>query len=124
MPKLTKTEAAERIAKLRREVEHHRYLYHVLDRQEISDAANDSLKNELKQLEAQFPELRTPDSPSQRVAGEVRQGFKKVRHTQPVLSWRILFLWTKFWIGKNGCVSWSAGELMIISSKPSWMGYQ
>ena len=86
MAKLTKTEAAERIAKLRREVEHHRYLYHVLDRQEISDAANDSLKNELKQLEAQFPELRTPDSPSQRVAGEVRQGFKKVRHTQPVLS--------------------------------------
>lgn len=86
MSKLTKTEAAERIAKLRREVEHHRYLYHVLDRQEISDAANDSLKNELKQLEAQFPELRTPDSPSQRVAGEVRQGFKKVRHTQPVLS--------------------------------------
>lgn len=86
MPKLTKTEAAERAAKLRREVEHHRYLYHVLDKQEISDAANDSLKNELKRLEEQFPELRTPDSPTQRVAGEVLKGFKKVQHTRPVLS--------------------------------------
>lgn len=91
MSKLTKTEAAQRVAKLRREVEHHRYLYHVLDKQEISDAANDSLKNELKQLEEQFPELKTPDSPSQRVAGGIRQGFKKVKHSQPVLSLEDVF---------------------------------
>ncbi len=86
MPKLTKTEASERVAKLRREIDYHRYLYHVLDKQEISDAANDSLKNELKRLEEEFPDLLTPDSPTQRVAGTVSKGFQKIKHTQPVLS--------------------------------------
>ncbi len=69
-----------RIEKLRKEVERYRYEYHVLDRQDISDAALDSLKHELAQLEAQFPELITPDSPTQRVAGEPLPGFKKVPH--------------------------------------------
>lgn len=82
----TKTEARERLAKLRKEIEHHRYLYHVEDRQEISDAALDSLKRELTQIERDFPDLITPDSPSQRVAGTVLAGFKKVTHTKPVLS--------------------------------------
>ncbi|MCC6290812.1 NAD-dependent DNA ligase LigA [Candidatus Nomurabacteria bacterium] len=70
----------ERIEKLRRLIEHHRYQYHVLDRQEISDEALDSLKDELVKLEARHPELITPDSPTQRVAGMPLPQFKKVRH--------------------------------------------
>lgn len=76
---LSKEEAKKRIQKLRAEINHHRYLYHVLDRQEISDAALDSLKRELQKLEEQFPGFLTPDSPSQRVGGKPLRQFKKVR---------------------------------------------
>lgn len=72
--------AEERIRKLRREINYHRYRYHVLDEQEISAAALDSLKHELVKLEEQFPELVTPDSPTQRVAGQALDQFKKIRH--------------------------------------------
>ncbi|OGZ96888.1 MAG: hypothetical protein A2847_02675 [Candidatus Sungbacteria bacterium RIFCSPHIGHO2_01_FULL_50_25] len=78
--------AAERILKLRKEIDHHRYLYHVLNRSEISDEALDSLKHELVALEDEFPELVTADSPSQRVAGAVLKGFKKIRHGAAMLS--------------------------------------
>lgn len=78
--------AKERAAKLRKEINHYRYLYHVLNRQEISDAALDSLKHELTKIEAAFPALITPDSPTQRVAGKALPGFKKVRHALPLLS--------------------------------------
>ena len=77
---------AERIKKLRDEINHHRYLYHVLDKQEISEAALDSLKHELAKLEEQYPELITPDSPTQRVAGIPLEEFRKVRHSVPMLS--------------------------------------
>lgn len=83
---MTKAEARKRIAKLRREIDRHRYLYHVLDRQEISDSALDSLKHELLQLERRFPNLVTPDSPTQRVGGEPRDEFREVRHSAPMLS--------------------------------------
>src|SRR3989344_4767563 len=83
---MTKKEAEDRVKKLRDEINHHRYLYHVLDKQEISDAALDSLKHELALLEEQFPDLITPDSPTQRVAGKALEGFQKVRHQTPMLS--------------------------------------
>lgn len=83
---MTKQAAKQRIAKLRREIDYHRYLYHVKDTQEISDAAHDSLKHELAQLEEQFPDLITPDSPTQRVGGEPLPQFKPVRHAVPMLS--------------------------------------
>ncbi|MBI4225173.1 MAG: NAD-dependent DNA ligase LigA [Candidatus Sungbacteria bacterium] len=76
----------QRIKELRKEINHHRYLYHVLNRQEISDAALDSLKHELAQLEEQHPDLITPDSPTQRVAGKPLPGFSKVRHETPMRS--------------------------------------
>ncbi len=76
----------ERIKKLKKEINHHRYLYHVLNRQEISDAALDSLKHELSEIEHTYPELITADSPTQRVAGHALAGFKKVRHEMPMLS--------------------------------------
>ena len=73
-------EIKKRIEKLRKEIDHYRYQYHVLDKQEISDAALDSLKKELYELEAQNPELITPDSPTQRVAGKPLPKFEKVTH--------------------------------------------
>lgn len=80
------TEAKARIAKLQAELNRHNYLYHVLDAPEISDAALDSLKNELESLEKQYPELRTADSPTQRVSGQALDKFSKVRHSQAMLS--------------------------------------
>ncbi len=70
----------ERASKLRDTINHYRYLYHVLDREEMPAAALDSLKDELKKLEETYPELITPDSPTQRVAGQPLKEFAKVRH--------------------------------------------
>lgn len=83
---MDKQQAKIRIEKLKREIRHHRYLYHVLDRQEISDAASDSLKNELFKLEMEYPEFITSDSPTQRVGGKPLDKFKKVRHSAPMMS--------------------------------------
>ncbi len=69
-----------RIEKLKKEISHHRYLYHVLDKQDISDAALDSLKHELYRLEAQHPEFITADSPTQRIGGKPLDRFEKVKH--------------------------------------------
>ncbi|MBI2415655.1 MAG: NAD-dependent DNA ligase LigA [Candidatus Kerfeldbacteria bacterium] len=88
---MTKAQAQQRIIQLRQEIERYRYAYHVLDRQEISEAALDSLKHELVTLEQRYPDLITSDSPSQRVAGQPLPGFKKVRHTRPMLSLNDVF---------------------------------
>jgi DNA ligase (NAD+) len=83
---MTKQEAKIRIEKLRTAIERYRYLYHVLDKVEISDAALDSLKHELYVLEQQFPDLIASDSPTQRVGGKPLAKFKKVAHLVPMLS--------------------------------------
>ncbi len=83
---MTKYETKQRIEKLRKLINHHRYLVHVLDKQEISESALDSLKKELFDLEQEFPWLITPDSPTQRVAGKPLSKFKKVEHEKPMLS--------------------------------------
>ena len=88
---MTKSDAQKRIEKLREVINHHRYLYHVLDKQEISDSALDSLKKELFDLEQGFPELITPDSPTQRVGGKPIKEFAKVRHPKPMLSFNDAF---------------------------------
>jgi len=88
---MNKNDAKIRIEKLRKEIEHHRYLYHVLDQQEISDAALDSLKHELYQLEQQFPRLITADSPTQRIGGRPLDKFNKVTHSRPILSLEDVF---------------------------------
>src|SRR6185369_2749979 len=79
-------EAVAKIEKLREEIRHHEHRYYVLDDPEISDAEYDRLVNELKALEAEHPELVTPDSPTQRVGGKPREGFVKVQHSSPMLS--------------------------------------
>jgi len=85
------SEIRQRVEKLRTEINHHRYLVHVLDRAEISEAALDSLKHELSQLELEYPELITPDSPTQRVAGQALEGFQKVEHSTRMLSLNDVF---------------------------------
>ncbi|HSW79804.1 MAG TPA: NAD-dependent DNA ligase LigA [Candidatus Saccharimonadales bacterium] len=87
----SKTQAEERIEKLRILISDYRYHYHVLDESIMSEAAADSLKHELTELETQFPDLITPDSPSQRVAGEPLKGFKQVRHSTRMLSLNDVF---------------------------------
>ncbi len=83
---MNKEEAGKRIEKLRDVISHHSYLYHVLDKPEISDAAFDTLKNELEELEFKFPYLITLDSPTQRVGGKALSKFEKVEHKIPMLS--------------------------------------
>ncbi|MEI7424530.1 MAG: NAD-dependent DNA ligase LigA [Candidatus Staskawiczbacteria bacterium] len=81
----------QRIEKLKETINHHRYLYHVLDKQEISDSALDSLKKELFDLEQKYPELITADSPTQRIGGEPLKEFKKIKHQQRMLSFNDAF---------------------------------
>ncbi len=86
-----KQAARQRIKKLRESINDYRYHYHVLDESTMSEAAADSLKHELAQLEEQFPDLITPDSPTQRVAGEPLPGFTQVRHSSRMLSLNDVF---------------------------------
>src|ERR1700761_5891558 len=80
------TDPAQRAAELRTELEHHGYRYYVLDDPEIGDDAYDKLLDELRAIEAEHPELLTPDSPTQRTGGEPVSDLVKVRHPQQMLS--------------------------------------
>jgi DNA ligase (NAD+) len=88
---MTHEQAAERVAKLKDQINDYRYHYHVLDRSTMSEAAADSLKHELSQLEQRFPDLITPDSPTQRVAGKPSERFRAVPHATPMLSLNDVF---------------------------------
>lgn len=83
---LTKSQAAKRAAALRDEIEHHSYRYHVLDEPEIADVEYDSLYRELLEIEEAFPELVTPDSPTQRVGAPPSDLFSPVPHRTPMMS--------------------------------------
>lgn len=78
---ITKQQARERIKKLQEEISKYRYAYHVLNQSLIPDEALDSLKKELFDLEIKFPDLVTPDSPTQRIGGKPLKEFKKVTHS-------------------------------------------
>ena len=82
----THEKPAAEAERLRAELRHHEHLYYVLDTPEITDAEYDALMRRLQHLEAEHPELITPDSPTQRVGGKPREGFVKVRHSSPMLS--------------------------------------
>jgi DNA ligase (NAD+) len=73
-----------RLDELRRQVNHHNYRYHVLDDPEVSDAAYDRLFDELKELEETYPDLITPDSPTQRIGAPPSERFQKARHLVPM----------------------------------------
>lgn len=88
---MNKTQASERIAKLRDLISEYRYEYHVNNRSIMSEAAADGLKHELDELEQKFPDLITPDSPTQRVAGEPLPQFVSVEHKTRMLSLNDVF---------------------------------
>ncbi len=79
-------EVAKQIENLRQLIRHHTHLYYVLDAPEISDAEFDALMTKLRELEQDHPEFVTPDSPTQRVGGEVQEQFSKVNHPAPIFS--------------------------------------
>ncbi len=83
---MTAEKTKERVEELRRQIRHHDYCYHVLDRPEVSDAEYDRLVAELRRVEAEHPGLVTPDSPTQRVGGIVAEGFAPVQHHVAMLS--------------------------------------
>ncbi len=88
---MKKIEAKERIEKLKSQINRYRHAYHVLDKSLVSDAVNDSLKRELFNLEQEYPEFTTPDSPTQRVGGKPLKEFNKVRHEELMLSFNDAF---------------------------------
>ncbi len=83
--------ARERVAALRVLINDYRYHYHVLDESTMSESAADSLKHELSKLEDEYPELITPDSPTQRVARVALDKFSKVAHKVPMMSLQDVF---------------------------------
>jgi len=83
---MDREKAKQRTEELRKQIEHHNYLYYVLDQPEISDETYDGLMRELREIEERFPDLVTADSPTQRVGGEPLEEFEKVRHSIPMLS--------------------------------------
>lgn len=83
---MEKKQAKNRIEKLKQEINIHRYNYHVLDKETMSESALDGLKNELFKLEQQFPEFVTLDSPTQRVGGKALEKFEKSTHLTPMIS--------------------------------------
>ena len=100
---MEKSEAEKRIEKLRELINDYRYHYHVLDESIMSEAAADSLKHELSELESEYPELITPDSPTQRVAGKALDKFEKVTHEKRMISLSDVFSTAEVteWIHRN-----------------------
>lgn len=88
---MNKDAAENRLSELRQLMAKYAYEYYVLDNPSVSDAIYDGLMQELKKLEAEYPELITPDSPTQRVGGKPLAGFKKVRHSSRMLSLNDMF---------------------------------
>src|SRR2546429_7481020 len=86
MAKAAPASVKKEIEDLREKLRYHEYRYSELDDSEISDAAYDRMMSRLKELEAAYPELVTPDSPTVRVGGAPREGFQTVRHARPMLS--------------------------------------
>lgn len=109
---MTKIEAQRRIATLRKEINIHRTQYHVYDRSTLSEAALDALKKELVDLELQFPDLITLDSPTQRVGGKPLAKFPNVRHTSRMLSLNDAF-------GRDDLVAWEE-RLHRVDPRARW----
>ncbi|MGB2692237.1 MAG: NAD-dependent DNA ligase LigA [Thermodesulfobacteriota bacterium] len=83
---ISKSQATKRVQELSKELEHHNHLYYIQNSPEISDSEFDTLLKELKQIEALYPELVKPDSPTQRVGGTVAEGFSSVPHRVAMMS--------------------------------------
>jgi DNA ligase (NAD+) len=106
-----KNEIKNRIEKLKNEINHHRYIYHVLDKQEISDEALDSLKHELYKLEQENPEFITSDSPTQRIGGKPLDKFVKVKHETSMMSMEDVF-------NMDEVLEWQKRVVKILGHEP------
>ena len=107
---MDKYQIKKRIDKLKAVINHHRYLYHVLDKQEISDEALDSLKKELHDLEQQYPEFINSDSPTQRIGGKPLKEFKKIKHQEKMISFNDAF-------SKEDMSNWQTRFLKLLIEK-------
>ena len=105
---MNKEETRGRIGKLKNLINYHRYLQHVLDRQEITPSALDSLKKELFDLEQNYPEFVTADSPTQRIGGLPVEKFEKVKHAKPMLSFNDAF-------SKEDMIDWQERILKLLT---------
>lgn len=110
---MDKNAAKKRITQLRKEIRYHSKLYYEEDSPEISDQAFDLLMIELKDLEAEFPELRTKSSPSQHVGGKAKRTFQKVTHRVPLLSLKDVFSTDEVTDWRNSC----KGNLYDVEAK-------
>ena len=86
MKGMTPEELKKKVEKLREQIEYHNYRYYILDQPEISDAQYDRMMRELEKLEQEHPQLRSPNSPTQRVGAPPLETFEVVRHSMPMLS--------------------------------------
>ncbi len=98
-----------RIAELRRELNYHNRRYYVLDSPEISDAAYDTLMQDLQQLETQYPQFLTPDSPTQRVGAAPIEAFGVIEHRLPLLSLANAF-------EKNDLLAWHTRTAKLLKA--------
>ncbi len=114
--------ARERAARLRREIERHNYLYHVRDAPEISDAEYDRMFRELQALEEAHPELRTPDSPTQRVGAQPLAAFGEVRHRVPMTSMDNAFTDEEVRDWDRRCRQGLGRERIVYSAEPKFDG--
>jgi DNA ligase (NAD+) len=101
----------ERVEELRRQLEQHNYRYYVLDEPEVSDAEYDTLMQELRRLEAEHPELQSPDSPTQRVGAGPLEAFGIVEHRLPLLSLANAF-------GEDELRAWHQRVVRLIGERP------
>lgn len=120
--KLSKREAQVRAAELRDAVNRHDYLYYVKNEPELSDAKYDKLKQELVELESRFPDLVTPDSPTQRVGAEPREALGTIDHDTPMLSLQAVYeqeAFEHFW---QSCLQQTGKQRMTVMAEPKYDG--
>jgi DNA ligase (NAD+) len=113
---MTHSAAASRVAKLREAIDKYRYQYHVLNSADISEAALDALKHELYTIEQEYPNLITPESPTQRVAGVALAKFNKVTHAVPMLSMEDVFSEAEMeeWLARIEKLSEAAQDYLVM----------
>ncbi len=119
---MSKPVAKRRAAELRDEINRHDYLYYVKDAPEISDARYDNLKRELLDLEDRFPELITPDSPTQRVGAEPRKDLGTVTHETPMLSLQAIYEEAEFRRFCNHYLDKTAKKQLSLVAEPKYDG--
>jgi DNA ligase (NAD+) len=120
--KMTKKEAKKRAEKLRSKINHHDYLYYVKNEPEVSDAQYDRLKNELLEIEEQYPDLVTPDSPTQRVGAEPQEELGTLRHEARMLSLQAVYNRDKFENFYNTCIQKTGRKKVILVAEPKYDG--